>query len=34
MISISSLPKRILAVIAPPKQLEAIAKTVLTMILC
>jgi len=34
IISISSLPNKILAVMAPPMQLEPMAKTVLTMILC
>jgi hypothetical protein len=33
-ISISSFPNKNLAVIAPPKQLEPIARTVLTIILC
>jgi hypothetical protein len=33
-ISISSLPNKNLAVMAPPKQLEPIARTVLTIILC
>jgi len=33
IISISSFPNKILAVAAPPKQLEEIARTVLTIIL-